>query len=59
MPTDLLDGSSVCAGAKAGASVGSTIPLGQHYPVNPHAAASTLLKLRGFARTIRIRVVEC
>jgi hypothetical protein len=45
-PTDLLHGSSVCAGAEAGASVGSTIqpPTGQHPPVNPHAAASRLLK---------------
>jgi hypothetical protein len=29
------------------------------YPVNPHAAASKELKPLGFARTVRIRVVEC
>src|SRR5262245_60492838 len=35
------------AGLKPGASVGSTIPppTSQHYPVNPHAAASTLLTI--------------
>ena len=35
------------AGLKPGASVGSTIPppTSQHYPVNPHAAASTLLMI--------------
>ena len=58
MPTQLMGrqsalGCSRCLGGKHRPA----LPTGQHPPVNPHAAARTLLKPLGFARTCEILVL--